>query len=364
MTGPALTPLLIRYGRVGDMVMQAPLLHLLHRRYGRPCSLLSRGKWSSALYSGSGDVESIRQLRGRHTPFILSPQRWLLVRELQRHQGPIYISEDIPRQTQKIRELLARACVPEERCLFYLDCPQISSTHWVDRLLDFGCLTPPAFSASDYPWSESDLHRAPQLAISTQDRVDRDSWLQRRGFADRQLVLVQPGNKRTSRRKSSRQTDSKTWPVECWGALLRAMRRRLPEAQLVLCGSPPEASLLEAVRQSSGIERIGIAARDMPLRRLLAVAEIAHSMVTVDTGPAHLAAAAGCPLVVLYGAESPARWDRRSPFARPVINLGGPPQTTRVDELPLDEIVAAWLRLADAEGVEGQGRVASAACAA
>ena len=324
------------------MVLQAPLLHLLHRRFGQPCSLLSSGTWSAQLYAGNDDVETIRELHARHAPFALSPQRWQLVRELRKHQGPVYVSEDIPRQADKIRKLLRRARIPADRCLFLTDCKDIHSVHWVDRLLDFGRLTPTAYNASDYPWYKSDLQRAPRLPIRPIDRSDLRTWLEQRGLGGRTIVLVQPGNKRTSRWRSSRQTDSKTWPSEHWATLLVAMRERLPDAQLLLCGSMHEASLLEEIRLASGLDRMAIATRDLPLRRLLALAEIAHSMVAVDTGPAHLAAAAGCPLVILYGAESPERWDRRRPCGRPVINLGGPAHGQRVDAIGLDEVVAAW----------------------
>ena len=49
-------------------------------------------------------------------------------------------------------------------------------------------------------------------------------------------------------------------------------------------------------------------ADDLPLRRLLALLSLAHSCVSVDTGPAHIAAALNCPLVVLFGKANPARF--------------------------------------------------------
>ena len=82
-------PLLIRFGRVGDMVLQTPLLHLLHRRYGRACRLLTSGNWPSQLLSTHPDIAAIWQLRTRHTPFLLSPERWRLVRLLAQHRGPV-----------------------------------------------------------------------------------------------------------------------------------------------------------------------------------------------------------------------------------------------------------------------------------
>lgn len=330
------------------MVMQAPLLHLLHRRYGEPCKLLSFGGWSHQLYENSADVGTIWDLRLRHVPYLLSPQRWTLKRELKQHDGPIYVSEDIPRHVKRVRQLLKHAGISADRCLFLDDCDHIKDVHWVDRLLALGRMTPPAWRAADYRWNDDDLLRAPCLYASAADRNDCEAWLAEKKLADTRLVLMQPGNKRTSRRIASRQRrDSKAWPVEHWVALISAVVSASADFRVVLCGSPHERALLEEIRSRAGFESVVVATRELPLRRLLALAERAHSMVGVDTGPLHVAAAAGCPLVVLYGAESPARWDRRSPEGSPVFNLGGPPRKA-VDEIAVEEVVAAWRRIPEA----------------
>jgi heptosyltransferase-2/heptosyltransferase-3 len=83
----------------------------------------------------------------------------------------------------------------------------------------------------------------------------------------------------------------------------------------------------------------------LPLGRLKALLEIAHSMVSVDTGPAHLAAAVGCPLVVLMGARSPHMWMPRSASGSAVRLLGGLPAIRRVDEIDTAQVVTAWRAL-------------------
>ncbi|MEP6882487.1 MAG: hypothetical protein ABI866_10870, partial [Dokdonella sp.] len=35
----------VRFGRLGDTVLLQPLLQRLHQRFGKPCTLLSRGGW-------------------------------------------------------------------------------------------------------------------------------------------------------------------------------------------------------------------------------------------------------------------------------------------------------------------------------
>ncbi|MGH2669848.1 MAG: glycosyltransferase family 9 protein, partial [bacterium] len=61
-------------------------------------------------------------------------------------------------------------------------------------------------------------------------------------------------------------------------------------------------------------------ARDLPLRRLAALLEAARVFVGNDSGPSHLAAALGCPTLVLFGPTDPAVW---APVGDRVTTLGG-----------------------------------------
>lgn len=53
-------------------------------------------------------------------------------------------------------------------------------------------------------------------------------------------------------------------------------------------------------------------AGDVPIPRLLALQERAAGMISVDTGPAHSAAALACPLVVLFGLDMTSLYSPRS----------------------------------------------------
>ncbi|MFT3790344.1 MAG: glycosyltransferase family 9 protein [Rudaea sp.] len=345
--GPArpLVPLVVRFGRLGDMVLQEPLLHLLHRRWGKPCIVLSRGGWSSELYRGHPDVAETWQLLARNRPLAFSPERWRMIAKLRAHDGPVYVAEDTRGSLKRIRWLLRFARVPRERCVFIRDMGLRTDEHWVDQALRFGRTTPAAYREADYPWRDEDMRTAPRLYLDADDRADADAWLRARGFAEAPLVLLQPGNWHVHRWWERRDSDPKFWPVENWAALLRAMHETLPAANLVLCGAPVESAVCEAIANAAGVAQVKIATRDLPVRRLLGVLERAHGMVSVDTGPAHLAAAMGCPLVVLYGGKyGPDKWGRRSPFGKPIVNLGAPPQP--VSAIVPDQAIAAWRSLA------------------
>ena len=185
--------------------------------------------------------------------------------------------------------------------------------------------------------------RAPRLFVNDSDRADLDAWLHRHDLNDGPLVLLQPGNKRTLKRGRAGQLgDDKAWPGERWVELVRQLLARDPALHIILCGVPAERAVLRAIASAVDSDRVIEASSELPLRRLLALLERASGMISVDTGPAHAAAAMGCPLIVLYGASSPLQWLPRSPSGSAVVGLGGPPLRSRVAEISLDEVLAAW----------------------
>ena len=340
-------PVVIRFGRLGDTILLQPLLRKLHQRYGQPCQLLALGDWSPALYSAQPEVGSCIPLNSHAGPIWMRPQRWRAAMALRRLRGsPFYISEPVERTRTKIRPMLELAGVPAEHCTFIEDIPLIEHEHWVDLLLRFGDTTPTAFRSLCPPLA-APVRAAPQLYASAAERAERDAWLGAKGYSGRPLVLLQPANKRTMRWNGVRaaEDDDKSWPAERWAALARAISCRMPQAQVLFCGSSAEAGYLDTLLSVTDARSSRIEAAVLPLGRLKALLEIASSMVSVDTGPAHLAAAMGCPLVVLMGSREPQLWTPRSGAGSEVVVLGGLPAIRRVDEIETAQVVSAWRAL-------------------
>jgi heptosyltransferase-2/heptosyltransferase-3 len=336
-------PVVIRFGRLGDMLLLAPLLERLHRGYGERCLLLGTGPCSAALYDAHPDVARVLQVNARHRPLALSPERWRMLRAFRRHRGaPVHVCETEPRALAKIRRMLVLAGVARDRCVFLTDTPVATGEHWIERLLR-GCGQPPPACADAWQTPASVGIPAPRLALREADRRDRDAWLRARGWRGEPLWLVQPFNKRSVRWNGPRDAadDDKAWPAQYWITALHALRNDHPDARIVLCGALHEAALLDAIARDARVHGVDVAARELPLRRLMALAEIAGGMLSVDTGPAHVAAAMGCPLVVLFGAQSPEVWCPRSPTGSAVVALGGPPRRSRVSEIDPQEVIDA-----------------------
>lgn len=340
-------PVVIRFGRVGDTVLLQPFLEKLHRRYGRPCDLLALGEWPPLLFSAQPEVASFIPLAHQNGALWLQPQRLRATLALRsRRQAPFYICEPEYRARSKIRPMLALAGVAPAHCRFIEEIASVDGEHWADWLDRFADVTPPAFAdvAADSP---RDGLPAPRLRVSPAEQADAEAWLRERGCADGPLVLLQPANKRTMRWNGIRRADDddKSWPAEHWAAVAGAIATDLPQARVLFCGAPAEARYLDTILAAAAGASPRIAAAALPLDRLKALLARAHSMVSVDTGPAHLAAAVGCPLVVLMGARSPQLWKPRSASGSAVTLLGGLPAVRRVDELDRALVIDAWRAL-------------------
>lgn len=335
-------PLVIRFGAFGDMVLLTPLLRMLRRRYGQACRVVGSGDWLAPLFSGHPDVRATLRLSSRKRPYWLdASQRHLVALLRAQPPGPVYVCDDW--SIDKIRWLLQRARIPEEHCVFANpDCMLRGGEHWIERWHRFGGMTPAAF-ANAPPADALQAPNAPCLVLEHADRADLRAWLRAHAFDDAPLLLLQPGNKRTLKRGRAGQLgDDKQWPLANWTALIHAVLARQPQLKVILCGAPPEAALLRQIADSTRSPRVLAAGDELPLRRLLALCEHAAAMISIDTGPAQAAAALGCPLVVLYGAQPPTLWLPRSPTGSSVIALGGLPERNRVDQIGLDEVVAAF----------------------
>jgi ADP-heptose:LPS heptosyltransferase len=344
-----LNPIVIRFGRLGDMVMLTALLQLLHQRFGGPCEVFAAGPWNAPLYESHPDVGRLWVL-GRHTPTALGVTWWRAWWQLwHSDERPVYVCEHQPRQVRRIRRLLTLAGVKPARCLFITLEPGDPQAHWVERLGRLGARTPPALHAAGYPSALPDVP-APRLYVPDAEVTGLQDWLVTQGWAARELILVQPGNFRTmsAHREEWRDRDDKAWSLESWVALLCRLDAARPNAMILLCGAPQEGQLLETIATAAGRSHVAVAA--LPLRRFLALCRVAHSMISIDTGPAHAAAALGVPLVVMYGAECPQQWLPRSPSGSPVHAVGGPPRSQRVADIAVDEVFECWQAMLASRG--------------
>ena len=353
-------PLLVRFGAMGDLVLIQPMIRLLAARYGAPVDLLAAGGWVRPLYQGQPDVGEIHLLAKRKLPLWLSTEKRQLLQWL-RQTGPRpvwYCDFD-----EKLVPLLAQAGMDERWVVRAKAVGTRDGEHLVDFSQRLARTVPPALRHATAN-SRTDLDdRDPNLGMSAAMQADVQDWLQAKGWLGKPLLLVQAGNRRTMRTGLRRRmsTNTKWWPEDNWAAIIRMLAEHHPDAVILLVGAPPEADLNDELLQRAGVAQAFNVARELPIPRLLALQSRAAGMVTVDTGPAHTAAAVGCPLVVLFGVADPVRIRPRggdTPVEVLQAMHDGKPDMTAVS---VDAVVQAWQRLPLRQGANGEDTAASAA---
>jgi lipopolysaccharide heptosyltransferase II len=107
-------------------------------------------------------------------------------------------------------------------------------------------------------------------------------------------VVVHPGATAASRR----------WPAERFAEVARALATRTG-ALVVVTGSASEAGVVDAVRTLAAHPRVVGQAGALTLGEMGALIQSADLLVSNNSGPVHLAAALGTPVVDLYALTNP-----------------------------------------------------------
>jgi ADP-heptose:LPS heptosyltransferase len=111
------------------------------------------------------------------------------------------------------------------------------------------------------------------------------------------------------------QSQAKAWPVPYWGELTRRLVR---DGFFVgFTGIDNDSELVSQILAASGspTERAFSLCGRFTLVALAHVLQRARALITVDTAPAHLAAALGTPVIALHGPTKSWRWGPRSASA-------------------------------------------------
>ena len=171
------------------------------------------------------------------------------------------------------------------------------------------------------------------------------------GLAQRPLIGVHASGGR----------ESKQWHLDRFAATARRLCE-LRGATVVLTGSPADRGMVDRVRAGlDGVPFIDIVG-GVDLITLSAVLAELDVLVTGDTGPMHLAAAVGTPVVALFGPSNPARYGPNAAIERilrvdlpcsPCGQVRLPPERCRghvpdcLDQIGVDRVVAATREVLD-----------------
>lgn len=331
-------PLIVRLRNwVGDVVLGLPALHLIEQQ-GYELHLVARGRWAPSLLAGHGWPvhvqpkslrERVRQLRALRSALRLADPGF------DRRENAVVFPQSFSSALEmRLAGLKAVGYGHEGRSLMLTRAERMPQG--VHVLQSYWRL------AQHVVHSEAPPPAAVGWRITSQRQAEADDLVDRHGLRGG-FVLVCPfaGGLVTGRKLG------KKWPQ--FPAFVKAARQRfgLPVA---VCPGPAE---VDEARESYG-EAVLIEGTD--LGTYGGLMHRAALVVANDTGPGHMAAAIGAPLLSVLGPTDPGEWGPWGPQVR-VLRLPQPGEGESVWPT-VDEALAA--AEAAMSGSSGAARTSSA----
>ena len=161
----------------------------------------------------------------------------------------------------------------------------------------------------------------PRLAVKEQALESVKSLLSGLGVRESdQVVILHPGSGKSAR----------DWQVKNFGTLARRLSA-LPDVKIVITGGRLEQNIVREVQTMAGESAIALV-NQLNLKEYSALAKCSALFIANSTGPIHIAAAVGTPVIGLYPQVTPlsaARWGPYTPLKTIFSPAGQPLDCTR-----------------------------------
>jgi len=155
---------------------------------------------------------------------------------------------------------------------------------------------------------------------------------------------------------------TKMWPAERFGALVTKMQQDRPYVFFVI-GTSQDQALAARIQRVTTALLIDLTGQ-LSLGMLGALLKKGALLVSNDSGPVHIAAAVGTPVVSIFGRYAPGlgpnRWQPLAKRSRVVAkDVSGIPEAERkftyIDEIPVEDVYQATRALLNENGDQNQG---------
>ena len=323
--------LVIDFGQLGDVVMSLPALRALRERFPHARITVAVGKPGTEVVDISGYADTTIavdrvSLRDGFKPLTIL-RLFQLVKDVRSRQFDFVIDLHSLSETNLLG--------------FLSGAPKRLFSRRPGRSLDFLAKfdPPPPIDRNDPKQHLTDRYlavlaplgirgaqRTPHLVSRPADDREVDRLLRKAtGNANAPLVGLYPGAGHASRR----------WPLERFAELADSLIRN-DDVRVVVFTGPEERILVRQMR--SIFPPASVILDDLTIRQLLAAQARLSVFVSNDTGPMHLAAAMGAPIVLLS--------DHRAPET--YVPLNEPKRVIRsraLAEITVEEVYAATRQL-------------------
>ena len=168
--------------------------------------------------------------------------------------------------------------------LFYTRKIAQSSVHLVDYFLDMVCSAGAKKTKIRFDLKPQQQAITETQKLLSENKINKDNY----------AIFV-----------PSATVEAKKWPIENFAALAEKVYSKY-RCSIVAIGTESEKPVAEKLKSLSKTPVINLAGKTN-IARLIALLAGAKVVVSNDTGPAHIAAALGVPMVLIFGYTNPSR---------------------------------------------------------
>lgn len=289
--------LVIKIGAIGDLLMAGPAIRAIRKSspnekvsvlIGRSCeSVLRSNPWVDELLP----IDDHKLYKGSPAARLGQVLKIVLLTRRNRFDRVFVFHRDwrfnLVAALSGARERFGFDRNGEGRFLTQRYRP-VDGVHHIDQYLAVAALADVAPQGREMEFSVSDSARRSALRKLSEAG----------GSLGSSLVGICPGGARNVRE----QMDSRRWPVENFDRLLDALLANTDLHALIL-GGPSDLEIIE--RLNTRRPRVHVLAGQTSLEESAALMARCRVVVANDSGPMHLAAAMGVPVVSLFGPTDP-----------------------------------------------------------
>ncbi|MBI5747702.1 MAG: glycosyltransferase family 9 protein [Nitrospinae bacterium] len=282
--------LIVRIGAVGDVLMATPLVSAIRKTFPDSYIGFLTSDYAMPLLQYNREINALYSIKHRKLPFWLSREKQRLTREMKNKKWDvIFLLESNPIFASLIKKFNAEAVYgfKGETDGYLTDSiPFSPDSHVISNFLKLGSLLGNGFN--EFPmklyWNDA--------------ATDRVKTILNNLPANYPKIAIHAGFGPSGKR-GRKAIGVKSWPVDRFRETIVRLNKETG-ASFVLTGTAEEFITNESITKGLKFPILNLAGHTT-IPELGALLKEMDMLISIDSSPAHIAAAVGTPLIVLWG---------------------------------------------------------------
>lgn len=279
--------LIVRIGAVGDVLMATPLVSAIRKTFPDSYIGFLTSDYAMPILQYNHEINALYSIKHRKLPFWLSREKQRLAREMKKKKWDvIFLLESNPIFASLIKKFSAKAVYgfKGETDGYLTDSiPFSPDSHVISNFLKLGSLL--GKDLNEFPmklyWDDNASNNAKALLNRLPTNYPRIAIHAGFGPARKKVLGI------------------RSWPLERFMETMVRLHRET-QASFILTGTSKEFEINEIIRKNLEVPVLNLAGQTT-VSELGALLKDMNLIISIDSSPAHIAAAIGTPLIVLWG---------------------------------------------------------------